>query len=125
MQAANPPLSLRERLTTQPPLMWISLAFLTGIVLASLIALPLWIWIILFVVSIFPPILLRAIANRAPSLSSFILPIALIPALLLGSARYQFSVPRFDAFHIAFYNDRDYDLLITGYLVEPPDYRDA
>jgi len=125
MQAANPPLSLRERLTTQPPLMWISLAFLTGIVLASLIALPLWVWIILFVVSIFPPILLRVSANRAASLSTFILPIALIPALLLGSARYQFSVPRFDAFHIAFYNDRDYDLLITGYLVEPPDYRDA
>jgi competence protein ComEC len=125
MQAANPPLSLRERLTTQPPLMWISLAFLTGIVLASLIALPLWVWFILFVASIFPPILLRVIANRAPSLSSFILPVALIPALLLGSARYQLSVPKFDAFHIAFYNDRDYDLLITGYLVEPPDYRDA
>jgi len=34
------------------------------------------------------------------------------------------SVPKFDAFHIAFYNDRDYDLLITGTLVEPPDYRD-
>ena len=43
----------------------------------------------------------------------------------LGAARYQFSVPDFDAFHIAFYNDRDYDLLITGMLTEPPDYRDT
>jgi competence protein ComEC len=113
--------------------MWFSLAFLGGIILASLISLPWWVWIILFVGSILPPILLRLIANRAPTpfglaqgrLSSFILPIALIPALLLGYARYQLSIPRFDAFHIAFYNDRDYDLLITGYLVEPPDYRDA
>lgn len=125
MQAANPPLSLRERLVNQPPLMWISLAFLAGIVLASLIALPWWAWAILFVVSIFPPILLRVIANRAPTASSFILPIACIPALFLGSARYQLSVPDFDAFHIAFYNDREYDLLITGTLVEPPDYRDS
>ncbi len=26
------------------------------------------------------------------------------------------TVPKFDAFHIAFYNDRDYDLLVTGTL---------
>jgi len=125
MQAANPQMSLPERITTQPPLMWISLAFLAGIMLASLIALPLWAWVLLFGVSILPPILLGIFANRAPNLSSFILPIALVPALLLGSTRYQLSVPKFDAFHIAFYNDREYDLLITGTLVEPPDYRDS
>jgi hypothetical protein len=54
--------------------------------------------------------------------SSF--PLILLVALFLGAARYQLSVPNFDAFHIAFYNDRDYDLLITGTLIEPPDYRD-
>ena len=48
----------------------------------------------------------------------------LLCALCLGAARYQISVPKFNAFHIAFYNDREYDLLITGTLVEPPDYRD-
>jgi competence protein ComEC len=45
--------------------------------------------------------------------------------LFLGAVRYQYSVPKFDAFHIAFYNDREYDLLITGTLAEPPDYRDT
>ncbi|MFN3491196.1 MAG: ComEC/Rec2 family competence protein, partial [Anaerolineales bacterium] len=45
--------------------------------------------------------------------------------LFLGCAYYQFRQPNIDAFHIAFYNDRNYDLLITGCLVEPPDYRDT
>ena len=36
--------------------------------------------------------------------------------LFLGAARYQMTVPNFDAYHIAFYNDRDYDLLVTGTL---------
>ena len=30
-----------------------------------------------------------------------------------------------DAFHIAFYNDREYEMLVTGTLVEPPDRRDS
>ncbi len=133
MQATNHPTSLRERFTTQLPLVWISLAFLAGIVLASFVPLPLWAWIAIFVFSILLAIAFRLLATRIPSLSSlrepqggaFVLPLVLLPALILGSARYQLSIPNFDAFHIAFYNDRDYDLLITGYLVEPPDYRDA
>jgi competence protein ComEC len=58
--------------------------------------------------------------------SFFFLPFSLVLffGLFLGAARYQYSVPKFDAFHIAFYNDREYDLLITGTLAEPPDYRD-
>ena len=44
--------------------------------------------------------------------------------LFLGASRYQMTVPNFDAYHIAFYNDRDYDLFVTGTLAEPPDYRD-
>jgi competence protein ComEC len=124
MQAANPPSSSRiqEQLTTQLPLMWFSIAFLAGIVLGSLISLSIWVWsglALLFV--------LLAIATRFLPLSTFhFRPFAfiLLFALFLGAARYQYSVPKFDAFHIAFYNDREYDLLITGYLVEPPDYRD-
>jgi competence protein ComEC len=134
MQAANPPTSsLRERLTTQPPLMWFSLVFLGGIVLGSLISLSLWIWIALAVLAIFLWVLSRVFISRidlSPLLGtmSFIFqPFAfiLLFALFLGAARYQYSIPKFDAFHIAFFNDRDYDLLITGTLVEPPDYRDT
>jgi competence protein ComEC len=71
-----------------------------------------------------------AILARILNLSAFFFllhPFAFILfiALALGAARYQKSVPSFDAFHIAFYNDREYDLLITGTLVEPPDYRDT
>src|SRR5687768_17998499 len=158
MQAANPPTSnrLQEQLT-RLPLMWFSLAFLAGIVLAKLVSLPTsvrvppggeirlateWIWVglsILFLVPalftrFFPPLVsLRATLPSHPSafLPSTLLRASLHPftfvllfALFLGAARYQLSVPDFDANHIAFYNDRDYDLLIAGTVVEPPDYRD-
>ena len=127
MQAANTPASnrIQDRLTTRLPLMWFSLAFLGGIVLASLVALSIWVWISLTVFAIVLLFLSQVFAPRLPA--SFPLhPFAfvLLCALCLGAARYQISVPRFNAFHIAFYNDRDYDLVITGMLVEPPDYRD-
>src|SRR5215213_8539248 len=128
MQAANTSTfsRVREQLTTRLPLMWFSLAFLAGIVLASLISLHIFVWIGLFVISDLLIIASRLIARRLPSLPFLFSPFAfvLLLALFLGAARYQFSVPRFNAFHIAFYNDRDYDLLITATLSEPPDYRD-
>ena len=123
MQAANHPASsLREQLTTQPPLMWFSLVFLGGIILGSSISLSIWIWVWLAVLSLFLSIVVR-ILNSQFTLSPFAF--VLLLGLFLGAARYQYSVPKFDAFHIAFYNDRDYDLLITGTVVELPDYRDT
>src|SRR5919106_1275532 len=148
MQAANPPTSNRiQEQLTRLPLMWFSLAFLAGIVLASLISLPTsvripsageiateGIWVGLSIVFLvlalfarfFPPLIsLRATFSSSP-LAFFLQPFTfvLLFALFLGASRYQFSVPNFDANHIAFYNDRDYDLLITGTIAEPPDYRD-
>jgi competence protein ComEC len=127
MQAANPSPShrIQEQLTTRLPLVWFSLAFLVGIVVASLVSLHFLVWITLLVVSVVLVILAQILASRVPD--SFPLhPFAfiLLCAFCFGAVRYQMSVPRFNAFHIAFYNDRDYDLLITGTLVEPPDYRD-
>ena len=119
MQAANPP-TLREQLTTQPPLMWFSLVFLGGIVLGKLVSLSLWVWVAFAVLAIFLSILSRVFSSRLQPFT-----FVLLFALFLGAARYQYSVPKFDAFHIAFFNDRDYDLLITGTLAEPPDYRDT
>jgi competence protein ComEC len=120
--------------------MWFSLAFLGGIALGSLISFSVWIWaglalvflLLAILAHFFPPFesLRMALSTlREPQGSAFhflLAPFAfiLLFSLFLGAARYQYSVPKFDAFHIAFYNDRDYDLLITGYLVEPPDYRD-
>jgi competence protein ComEC len=123
MQAANPHTSLLERLTTQPPLMWFSLAFLGGIVLGSLVSLSLLGWGLLALLFLLLAILARFLPTSRFALPTFAF--VLLLALFLGAARYQYSVPKFDAFHIAFFNDRDYDLLITGHLVEPPDYRDT
>ena len=127
MQAANPPSNMWERLTTQPPLMWFSLAFLGGIVLGSLVSLAFSLWVALAVLFVFLAIIARILVSRLTLESVFLLPffLTLIFGLFLGAARFQYSVPKFDAFHVAFYNDREYDLLITGYLVEPPDYRDT
>ena len=128
MQAANtPPLRrIQDQLTTRLPLVWFSLAFLAGIVLASLVSLPIIVWITLFVIADLLILVSRLLARRLPSLPFFLTPFffVLLLALFLGAARYQYSVPRFNAFHIAFYNDRNYDMLITGTLAEPPDYRD-
>ena len=125
----NPPASsrLQEQLTTQLPLMWFSLAFLVGIILASLVSLSVLVWGALAFFALFPAILLRILAPRLHPSSLILQPFTFVLffALFLGAARYQLSIPEFDAFHIAYYNDRDYDLLITGTLVEPPDYRDS
>jgi competence protein ComEC len=113
--------------------MWFSLAFLGGIFLGKLVSLSLWIWLGLALAFIVLAILARIFRpfdlpqGKFSSFNFILHPFSfiLLTALFLGAARYQFSVPKFDAFHIAFYNDRDYDLLITGYVAEPPDYRDS
>lgn len=122
---------ISDSLMTRLPLMWFSLAFLAGILLASLVSLSLWIWLGLTIFAIVLLVLAQIVTPRIPSTSQFLLStlvrpfsFILLTALFLGAARYQFSVPQFDAHQIAFFNDRDYDLLITGTLVEPPDYRD-
>ncbi len=126
MQAANPSTSsrIREQLSTRLPLVWFSLAFLAGIVFASLASLHILTWSALVGGAVLLLIISRLVATRRPSFPVSAFPFILLLAFLLGAARYQLSVPRFNAFHIAFYNDRDYDLLISGTIVEPPDYRD-
>ena len=111
------------------PLLWISLFFIAGIILASLFSLPTWAWILISVAFFLIFVILRSLSSRLTNHASrFILhPLSLLlPAtLFLGSAYYQFRQPNIDAFHIAFYNDRNYELLITGSLSKPPDYRDS
>jgi competence protein ComEC len=124
----------KGQLTTRLPLTWLSLAFLGGIILGSLVLHSTRVWVGLALLLALSALLVRVISTRfrksfsnIPFSSVLFLPFSfiLLAFLFLGSARYQSSVPNFDAFHIAFYNDREYDLLITGYLIEPPDYRDA
>lgn len=124
---------VQGRLSTSLPLVWVSLAFLAGIALASYLSLPVWVWAVFAVLFMILAIFVRrfspfeSLRASHPTFHFLFQPFffLLFFFLFLGSARYQFSVPNFDAFHVAFYNDRNYDLLLTGHLVEPPDYRDS
>ncbi len=115
------------------PLVWVSISFALGIILASLRTLPANIWLSLGLFFIFLFILTRLPESskflaRYIHPSSFILHpyIFILPAFFLFGAWYfQFRQPTIDAFHIAFYNDRDYEMLVTGTLDEPPDQRDS
>jgi len=106
------------------PLVWISISFILGIIFASLFALSANLWLgmalaLLFIVILFR--LLLSAFHLHPSRIAFILPIF----FFLGAWWFQFRQPNIDSFHIAFYNDRDYDILVTGTLTEPPDHRDT
>jgi competence protein ComEC len=149
----QPPPSTFEKLTGFLPLMWLSLSFLVGILVDSQIRLnrsywlalahsllppqiplnrSLWlllagafilIVLIIFLVRIFYP-RLPFKPFRIPS-SSLLFAFLSICAFLLGAARFHFSIPFVDANYISWYNDREYELLISGTLVSPPDERDT
>jgi competence protein ComEC len=116
---------------TRLPLLWFSLAFLTGILAASRLSLPALVWLILSVMVLLlavpARILLPQIFPQLPraSLSTWFLVAIALAALLLGAFRYQLSVPKIDANHIAWYNDRQSDLVITGTVAAPPDVHDT
>jgi len=139
-----------EKLTAFLPLFWLSLAFLLGIIAAEQIhrsrstwlalihrilpaQVPLGrgIWLILAGLAILLAVLfriyhapLRFRPFKLSSASLWLVALALI-AFCLGAARYAYTVPRLDAHYIAWYNDRDYGLLVTGTLADPPDVRDT
>jgi len=108
------------------PFFWLSLAFLAGIILAAQVSLTYDIWLIL--AGIF---LLFALRPRKPanllrlSIKTYLIIILSLVSFCLGGLNYQLRLPKIDAFHIAWYNDREYDLLVTGTLDQPPDYRDT
>ena len=108
------------------PFFWLSLAFIVGILLASQVSLTYDIWLILAGVFLLFAIRPRKIAEllRLSTRTYLIIVLSLV-SFCLGGLRYQLSIPKIDAFHIAWYNDREYDLLVTGTLAEPPDYRDT
>jgi len=114
-----------KRLRTLP-LFWLSLAFVVGIILASEVPLTYNIWIIL--AGIF---LLFGLRPNKPSeilhlsTRTYSIIVLSLVSFCLGGFRYQLSIPTIDAFHIAWYNDREYDVLVTGILDQPPDYRDT
>ena len=132
MQTSNPPTpNFFEKLTAYLPLFWLSLAFLAGILFAQTVHASIRLWLNLAgagVLLALPSILLlprlnKRLFNLQPAtLTLFLLSLA---AFCLGAARYQFTLPTVDAHYIAWYNDRNYEFLVTGTLTEPPDVRDT
>ncbi len=127
-----------------PQLLWVSLSFLAGIVAAPQLRLSLAVWAMMALV---PALLLilqprfwpAAVAQRdemaaAPArrfafigrpLSTMALLLACLLAFAAGAARYQLSLPPSDIRQVNWFNDRKYEVLITGTLVDPPDDRDT
>ena len=128
MQASTRPalVQMQEHLTAGLPLFWSALFFLAGVGLGAWIKLPAWVWLLIALAAVLASILLRRNARSdGPSLFPPTLIAIYIAALFLGAARYQLARPATDAFDIAFYNDRQYDMLVTGWVAEMPDRRDT
>ena len=114
------------------PLIWLSLAFLSGIFIAANITYPTTTWLNLagaaFILALARYALKRA-SIQPVNLQRFALnppfPILLF-ALTLGAARYQACIPDTNTRnHIAFYNDIEQTMVVTGVVINFPDQRDT
>jgi len=121
------------------PLLWLSLAFLAGILLGEYLKWTSITWLLLaalFLVLFLVRLLTKRILPdkfKPPfkiSLPSSPIPSPPVPytllllALALGGLRYQSVQPVLDDGFIAWYVDRDVDYIVTGILEKPPDVRD-
>ncbi len=112
------------------PLLWISITFISGIIAASQFALIWYAWAIAWIaIILLITLFLPTEFSSNPALKSyFSIPaiyLVYVTSFFLGSAWYQYRQPITDASQVSFYNDREYEMLVTGRLVEPPDYRDT
>lgn len=109
------------------PLLWISLAFLLGLVTAQVASLPVSIWILLVFIALGLGLLWRSLVNSL-EMTSLVKGVTnatlFLVFLFLGAARYQVSVPVFDATDLGWYNDRGHEVLVTGWVTDPLDLRD-
>lgn len=104
---------------TQLPLLWFSIAFLLGILLARLVGAPTWFWSLAAAGALALLLALRRLENAQRLL--------LLAALLLslGALRYYAAQPSFSEDDLAFYNDATQRVAVHGVLIRPPVYRDA
>ena len=118
------------------PLLWISLALMAGMVLASVIHAHVLLWLLLTLLglfSIYPayrlvPAVIPLRAGRAGldlRRAAVVLAVVVVAGVFLGALLFQLNVPPRSEDQIAFYNDAAYDVLVTGTLLEPPDVRDT
>lgn len=96
------------------PLLGLCISFLAGIVLASQIAISLWIWLPAAVLAAGAVLLLRKQSNWLLRFS-----FAALCILLLGSARFQASQPAIGPDDLAYFNDTGNVVEVRGILEKP------
>lgn len=119
------------------PLFWLSLAFLAGIQMAEILALPTRTWLVLSGGAFLLWPAERLLVRRFPRLGDWDRrlppelrirrpPLAIVLLFLaLGGVRWQSNQPVVSASFIAWYNDIPFTLVVEGNLVAPPDERDT
>ncbi len=110
------------------PLMWLSLAFLLGILAASLFPLPWAAWLGLGCGGVFLAVVERRLRPQVPFLlrlqrHSRLALGALLAAFFFGAARLQAALPAPTPHDAAWYNGRG-DLRLAGVVTAPPDVRE-
>jgi len=149
----QPTPNIFDKLTAFMPLLWFSLAFMLGILASSWVrstrsfwldlarkllpaTLPLdrnlWLLLIgiVLVITFFFIIFIgiysiwRSRPFRLPA-PTLLLVSFLVVLFFAGAARYHATIPFVDAHYISWYNDREYEVLVTGTVVSPPDQRDT
>jgi competence protein ComEC len=120
-----------EKLTSYLPLFWLSLAFLAGILFAKQVHVAMLVWLVSMGVGLVLALLVRVLFTRLNiqlfnlSAATLFLICLAVFAFSSGAARYQSTLPKVDAHYVAWYNDREYETLVTGVLTDPPDERDT
>lgn len=132
--------SYLETLTASLPLLWLSLAFLAGILVASQVHAKAVLWLLLAGISLVPVLLafilqgVNLLARRLSLDFNIRIPVRRLFALFLtalslgafflGAFRIQSTVPGNDAHNIAGYTEAQDELLVTGTVIDPPDERE-
>lgn len=111
-------------------LAWVFISLIAGVWAARFFALSTNVWLgaglflVVFLILLRRPFVSNIRALLPLSNAHFLFFLSPV-AFMLGGVWYQFRQPQINAFHIAFYNDRNYEILVTGTLAEPPDLRDT
>lgn len=110
------------------PLLWLSLAFVGGILLGQVLPLPWFVWGALAVLSVGSVWMEKSRLSASPRWSSFrkhvpLPPGVLLAFMMLGALRFTASQPVWDASDLAYYNDRGV-YTFTAVVSAPPDRRE-
>jgi competence protein ComEC len=109
------------------PLLWLSAAFLIGILFGKYISIPLLAWLITAGAFLLLTLVDRPLQKRIPAAQRMRQKLPVAPGLILliaalGGARYVLSTPPITPANLAWYNDRG-EFTLVGYVSAPPDVR--